>query len=128
MDFEGAMKGDFDFKGSFAYGAAYPKAPNPCLTIEGIGPLGLPLNPRDAQLVIASSSQAPFGHNDQTIINTDVRDTWEIEPAKIAFQNPLWEQFLKNEVVPSVTAALGTNASHTRCELYKLLLYQEGSQ
>lgn len=127
-DFESAMGGDFDFKGSFAYGGVYPQAPNPLLNIEGVGLVGQPPSSRDAEAIIACAAQAPFGHNDQTIVNTDVRDTWEIEPAKITFKNPLWDAFVQKTVLSAVTLALGTTLTHTRAELYKLLLYQEGSQ
>ncbi|KAF8992563.1 hypothetical protein BDZ89DRAFT_1054122, partial [Hymenopellis radicata] len=96
-EFETAMGGDFDFKGSFAYSGTFPQAPNPVLFIEGVGLIGLPLSERDAQLLINSSARAPYGHNDQTIINPEVRDTWEIEPAKIVFKNPAWAKFVQSQ-------------------------------
>ncbi|KAJ7597569.1 hypothetical protein C8J56DRAFT_323054 [Mycena floridula] len=74
-----------------------------------------------------NSSQVPYGHNDQTIVDTVVRDAWEISADKITFLNPLWATFLSGQVVPTVGQALGIPVAHTRCELYKLLLYQEGS-
>ncbi|KAK0467210.1 uncharacterized protein EV420DRAFT_672155 [Desarmillaria tabescens] len=126
-EFEAAMGGDFAFKGSYAYSGPFPQAPNPCLAIEGIGPIGLPLSPRDAQLIIDCASQAPYGHNEQTIVNTEVRDTWEIDQGSIKFENPLWDIFVKQTVVPTVSQSLGTPSANVRCDLYKLLLYQEGS-
>ncbi|PBK72531.1 hypothetical protein ARMSODRAFT_882642 [Armillaria solidipes] len=126
-EFEAAMGGDFAFKGSYAYSGLLPQAPNPCLSIEGIGPIGLPLSPRDARLIIECASQAPYGHNEQTIVNTEVRDTWEIDQGSIKFENPVWDTFLKQTVVPTVSQSLGTPSTNVRCDLYKLLLYQEGS-
>ncbi|KAK0189105.1 hypothetical protein F5146DRAFT_1057965 [Armillaria mellea] len=117
-EFEAAMGGDFAFKGSYAYSGILPQAPNPCLSIEGIGPVGLPLSPRDARLIIERASQAPYGHNEQTIVNTE---------GSIKFENPMWDTFLKQTVVPTVSQSLGTPSVNVRCDLYKLLLYQEGS-
>ncbi|KAK0202772.1 hypothetical protein DFS33DRAFT_1385141 [Desarmillaria ectypa] len=97
-EFEAAMGGDFAFKGSYTYNGPYPQAPNPCLTIEGIGPIGLPLSPRDAWFIIDCASQAPYGHNEQTIVNTEVRDTWEIDQGSIKFENPVWDTFVKQTV------------------------------
>lgn len=128
VEFEAAMGGDFDFKGSFACGDTFPQAPNPVLCIEGLGSIGLPLSDRDAQSIISCSARAPFGHNDQTVVNSEVRDTWEIEPARISFQNPAWNSFVQNQVLKKVTAELASGNAQTHCELYKLLLYQEGSQ
>lgn len=102
-EFEKAMGGDFDFKGSFAYSGTFPQAPNPVLFVEGVGLIALPLSERDAQLLINASARAPYGHNDQTIINPQVRDTWEIEPAKIVFKNPAWAKFVQSQVLSAVT-------------------------
>lgn len=104
-------------------------APNPCLNIDGVGLIGLPLSERDAKLIIECSTQAPYGHGTETLVNKDVRDTWEIEPQKITFENREWELFVQS-LVQSVCSALGVQAAQImpRCELYKLLLYQVGSQ
>ncbi|KAG5653300.1 hypothetical protein H0H81_001260 [Sphagnurus paluster] len=129
-DLEGALKGDFDFKGSYYYASTMPDAPNPCLNIDGVGLVGLPLSGRDARAIIECSARAPFGHGERTVVDTKVRDTWEIEPAKVNFENPQWAPFVAAKVAKTVCQALGVAqaAVAPRCELYKLLLYEEGSQ
>ncbi|KAF5359065.1 hypothetical protein D9758_004795 [Tetrapyrgos nigripes] len=130
LDADEAMVEDFKFKGSFASGDAYPNAPNPVLTIDGIGRIGLPLTDRDAQLIMDSenSRQAPFGHNQETVVDTKVRDTFEIDASKVHFKNPQFETWLKEQVLRKVTTELGTEAQvTTSVELYKLLLYKTGS-
>ncbi|KAF5383237.1 hypothetical protein D9615_004868 [Tricholomella constricta] len=128
-DLEDALQGDFDFKGSFYHAATVPTAPNPCLNIDGLGHVGLPLSTRDARAIIECSARAPFGHGERTVVDTKVRDTWEIEPAKVKFDNPAWADFVRTQVVRTVWEALGVapSAVAPRCELYKLLLYEEGS-
>jgi hypothetical protein len=125
-----AFGGDFDFQGNFYFSSTQPNAPNPRLSIDGIGTVGLPLSERDAKAIVSCAIQAPFGKGDQTVVDTKVRDTWEIEPAKVAFENPAWTPWLENFVFSSVWSGLGVAPSKTtpRCELYKLLLYEQGSQ
>ncbi|KAJ3933304.1 MAG: hypothetical protein NXY57DRAFT_892288 [Lentinula lateritia] len=129
-ELEEVFEGDFDFKGSYAYSSLSTDAPNLVLNITGVGPIGLPLSPRDAQLIITSATQAPFGHGTETKIDTSVRHTWEIEPARVSFGNAVWRTWMEETVVRGVATALGVPSSTTppKCELYKLLLYEQDSQ
>jgi hypothetical protein len=90
----------------------------------------LPLNSADAKRIASVASQAPFGHGDKTVVDKGVRDTWEIDASSITFANPAWNEWLHSDALPWVYRELGlTNTKNIpRCELYKLLLYQEGSQ
>ena len=122
------MSGKLNFSGSYAFAASFPQAPNPCLSIEGVGIVGLPLSLGDANNIINHASRAPYGHNATTIVNTDVRDTWEIEPQQIRFLNPMWQEWLNNTALKHVCEGLGVEPLNVQLEFYKLLLYQEGSQ
>lgn len=92
--------------------------------------MGLPLSDRDAKLLKDCARQAPFGKGEQTVVDTEVRDTWEIDPAKVSFTNPAWTSFVEKVVVSMVWEELGVAPYSTtpKCELYKLLLYETGSQ
>lgn len=105
------------------------KAPNPCLFIEGLGTIGLPLSERDAQAIISLATRAPFGRGDKTVVDPAVRHTWEIPPSKIGFSNLKWKAF-EEEMLKEVCAGLGVSptSSMPRAELYKMLLYDTGSQ
>ncbi|RXW17214.1 hypothetical protein EST38_g8644 [Candolleomyces aberdarensis] len=128
-DLNGALAGNFDFKGSFYHSLTSSNAPNPSLVIEGIGLIGLPLPERDAQLLISRAAQAPFGKGDQTLIDTTVRDTWEIDPACATLKNPKWHEYVDELASVTIWTALGAApwSTRPRCELYKILLYQAGS-
>lgn len=121
---------DFDFKGDFAFASKLEDAPNPGLQVAPLGLIGLPLSERDARSIKDIASQAPFGHGDQLVVDTNVRHTWEIEPAgTVAFANPAWGTFISS-VAKRACHELGVS-NHLRaprCELYKLLLYEQGSQ
>ncbi|KAK0184692.1 hypothetical protein F5146DRAFT_938302 [Armillaria mellea] len=113
--------------GNYACSETFQQTPPPNLVIDGIGPIGLPLSTRDARLIISNASRAPYGHNQQTIVNTNVRDTWEINASRITLRNPGWQAFVEDTILPSILRKLGMQVAAPRCELYKLLLYQEGS-
>ncbi|KAF8844491.1 hypothetical protein BDN67DRAFT_962852 [Paxillus ammoniavirescens] len=128
-DLEDVLVGDFDFQGEFAFSSVLPQAPNPGLHIDGLGLIGLPLSHRDAQFIKETSIQAPYGKGTQTVVDKNVRDTWEIDPQRIQFTNPAWKPYIDGTVVDMVRKALGAAVPTTppRCELYKLLLYETGS-
>ncbi|KAI0058526.1 hypothetical protein BV25DRAFT_1891186 [Artomyces pyxidatus] len=124
-----ALDHSFDFAGTYAVASTYESACNPCITIDGFGSVGLPLSIRDATLLRSVCNRAPFGKGERTVIDTEVRDTWELDPARIHFANPHWESWVLNTVLRSVCSGLGVNTTSTlpRCELYKMLLYEAGS-
>ncbi|KLO10713.1 hypothetical protein SCHPADRAFT_808165, partial [Schizopora paradoxa] len=108
---------------------AFSDAPNPLISISDFGALGLPLSAPEAQRLISKSKQAPFGMAERTVVDTSVRDTWEIDASKITLENPAWNLWMEKTVIPRVCEALGVSisASAPRAELYKLLLYETGS-
>ncbi|PFH47025.1 hypothetical protein AMATHDRAFT_7154 [Amanita thiersii Skay4041] len=128
-DLREVLEKNSNFKGSFAYSSLLPEAPNPFLNIEGIGLIGLPLSEREAAVIIRHSSQAPYGHGDRTLVNPEVRDTWEISSSCVKFDNPTWEGFVQKVATTILCPELGVAqvASPPRVEFYKLLLYQTGS-
>lgn len=113
--------------GTFATSGHFSSAPNPALSINGIGTIGLPLSNRDAEIIIAAGTQAPFGHGERTVVNKDIRDTWELQPNQLQFLNPAWTDWIEKEVMVKAANDLGIvdSAQTAKCELYKLLLYKE---
>lgn len=121
---------NFSFKGNFYHASILNYALNPCLCISGLGLVGLPLSERDAKAIISCSTLAPFGHGERTVIDKDVRDTWEIEPSRISFMNAEWENYVNKTLCAELCQSLGISAGNNppRMQLYKLLLYETGSQ
>ncbi|TAQ83888.1 hypothetical protein B7494_g7785 [Chlorociboria aeruginascens] len=114
--------------GSFAVFSQFPTATNPGVYLKDSGIIGLPLSDRDAQAIIAASHQAPFGKGMETIVDTSVRNTWEISPGDFELKNPLWSKVI-TEITTKVSAGLGVDSAELRvsAQLYKLLLYEEGA-
>ncbi|KAJ6539247.1 hypothetical protein B0H19DRAFT_349904 [Mycena capillaripes] len=128
-DFERVLNGPLDFEGSFYFHKTYSQFPNPTLRLSSLGHIGLPLSSREAKHVIAYCVQAPFGQGERTLVDKNVRDTWEMDASQVHFDNPAWKAFM-NQVSQEVCLKLGLGAGQAatvRCEPYKLLLYEEGS-
>lgn len=107
----------------YAAGAAEIYAPS--LAVEGIGPIALPLLPFQAEQLIALAERAPYGKGEETLVDTNVRRTWQIGADKIRIGGKYWAQNL-DEMVAYVTEKLGV-ACPVTAELYKLLVYDTGS-
>ncbi len=117
-----------EYPGSFACsGTCNPHMAMPGLIIDGLGSIGLPLSLTEAQALAARCDQAPFGRGDQTVIDTSVRNTKQLDPSAFQITNPKWSEYL-NDVVTTVREDLGVQEElEVEAQLYKLLLYEPGS-
>ena len=70
----------------FAAGDRAPAMPG--LEIEGLGTVGLPLSKAQARALTRRCRQAPYGKGTQTLVDTDVRRVWEMDPAHFELTNP----------------------------------------
>ena len=110
--------GDF-----YAAGSTELAAPN--LSVDGVGLISLPFQQNQLAQLIASASLAPFGRGEQTIIDTAVRKTWQVDAAHLHFGGRHWQASL-DAIVATVSAGLGVSDPVT-AQLYKLLIYDTGS-
>ena len=77
----------------------------PGLEVEGAGSIGCPVSAADAKRLIAKATQAPYGRGEATIVDTDVRRVWQIEPSQFALRNPEWNTHLTT-IVDSLRAKI----------------------
>ncbi|RYP23035.1 hypothetical protein DL765_001290 [Monosporascus sp. GIB2] len=98
---------------------------DPDIFVEGVGPIRLPLSEVQAKELISKSHKAPFGKGSETVVDTSVRNTWEINPEQFQIRSPQWKGFLDN-VLRKVARGLGIT-SPISAELYKMLLYEKGA-
>jgi hypothetical protein len=108
-----------------AAGPAKDLPPLPGLHIEGVGDIPLPISDVQAKLLADIAEQAPHGKGMETIVDTSVRNTLQVDPTKVTIQNPAWGPSLQ-KLVDQAAEALGVSPSLVRAELYKLLLYEPG--
>ncbi|XP_044723809.1 2OG-Fe(II) oxygenase superfamily domain-containing protein [Hirsutella rhossiliensis] len=111
--------------GSFASLGVLPKVPPAGLFVRGVGDISMPLRESQAQQLIAKARQAPFGKRGDTIVDTAVRNTWELDPDQFTFRHSGWPLFLR-DLCRDVAENLGINAA-IRAELYKMLIYEKGA-
>src|SRR5947208_639746 len=70
----------------------------PGLDVEGVGPVGIPVSPSAARQLIERASPAPYGRGEETIVDTDVRRVWQIEPKQFSIGNPEWDALVSGMV------------------------------
>lgn len=97
----------------------------PGLEVEGMGPVGLPLTPRAAKELIARCHQAPFGKGEETLVDTNVRRVWRLEPDHFSLENPEWDRVIEG-IVGQVREELGLEGQELESHLYDLLVYEKG--
>jgi predicted 2-oxoglutarate/Fe(II)-dependent dioxygenase YbiX len=110
--------GDF-----YATGTMELFAPN--LEVDGVGRISLPLLPVQAEQLVAVATRAPYGRGEETVIDTNVRRTWQIDADRIRLGGRHWMQTL-DAIVAKAAAGLGVTGP-VSAELYKLLIYDTGS-
>ena len=116
--------GDVDRPGDFfTSGRAEFLAPR--LEVEGVGPIALPLLPSQAKQLIKAATRAPYGRGTDTVVDTRVRRTWQIEASRVLLTGKHWNQTL-TAIVARAAEGLGV-AEPVTAELYKLLVYDKGS-
>jgi hypothetical protein len=99
-------------------------AVDPGLHVEGLGPVTLPLKPRMAKSLIARCQIAPYGQGTKTLVDRDVRNTYELNPEQF-WLSDAWEAAI-TDVVRSVAETFGLPPDRLEARLYKLLVYERG--
>ncbi|KAL0571217.1 hypothetical protein V5O48_010740 [Marasmius crinis-equi] len=94
--FESAFAGELHFDGEFAHAITYSDPPNPCLNLEGLGPIGLPLNAIQADMIMKASHPGTGSE----------RDIWSFPGDLIQIGNPQWDTWLTSTVIPSLHKSL----------------------
>jgi len=97
----------------------------PLIEVEGAGPIALPLLPPQAAQLIGVAERAPYGRGGETLVDTAVRNTWQIGADRVRITGKHWTAMM-DSVVERAAAGLGAGAGVV-AELYKLLVYDEGN-
>jgi predicted 2-oxoglutarate/Fe(II)-dependent dioxygenase YbiX len=97
----------------------------PRIEIKGVGTIALPLLPAQARQLIKAATRAPYGRGPDTVVDTKVRRTWQIEAERISIDGKHWSRTL-GDIVTRAAEGLGV-VEPVVAELYKLLVYDKGS-
>ncbi len=105
-------------------GPAKELSAHPGLYVENYGDVPLPLNEVVAEGLIKLSKHAPYGYKYDTLLNNEIRDTFQIEPSSIKIKNSDWNDGL-NKLTERVAKGLGCHGK-IDAKLYKMLIYKQG--
>jgi hypothetical protein len=98
----------------------------PGLVVEDVGSIDLPLQEAQAKQMIAKARQAPYGKGSETIVDTSVRNTWELDPGQFRLTDPHWPT-LVSELCQVIAKEAGLGDAEVHADLYKLLVYEKGA-
>lgn len=114
--------------GSFAASGG-PKGihvPDPGIFVRGVGPIELPIDDVQAQRLKQRARHASLGDCDETVDNTSVDNTCELEPHLFDITNPHWAKLVEKATIwAAQQLGLGPGVSS---RLHKMLLYEKGAK
>ena len=98
----------------------------PGLHVKKFGDVGLPLSATEAKRLIKSCHQAPYGKGTETVVDTKVRNVWELDAGDFSLKNPKWEGVIES-ILREIEGRLGLPEKSLVAHVYKLLVYEKGS-
>ena len=99
--------------------------PMPMVQVDGVGLLSFPLPQAQIAALIAVAERAPYGRGEQTVVDTSVRQVWQIAAAQVRISGKSWAQSL-GRILAETARGLGCEDAAIHAELYKLLVYDPG--
>lgn len=110
--------GDFFIAGTI-------EIPMPRVEVKGVGTLSFPIPRPQIEALVRQATQAPYGRGEETVVDTSVRDVWQIAPGVIKISGKSWAGNFEN-ILSKVIAGLGCQNAKVSAELYKMLVYDRG--
>ncbi len=100
-------------------------APMPRLEVDDVGMVAFPVPEAQLQRLIETAGQAPYGRGPETVIDTSVRDCWQIGAERIALSGGAWPETFAG-ILERSASGLGCPVERLEAQLYKLLIYERG--
>ncbi len=107
----------------FAVSGELPVA-DPGLVVEGLGRVPVPLKRGAVKALIAACQVAPYGQGTETLVDTRVRRTFELDPSRFRL-GAEWNSAIA-DATRTIADVLGLPADRLEARLYKLLVYEKG--
>ena len=100
-------------------------APMPRLEVDGAGMLSFPVPEAQVRALVAAAERAPYGKGPDTLVDTSVRDCWQIGAERIRLAGGAWQETFAR-ILGAVASGLGCPGDGLDAQLYKLLVYERG--
>lgn len=97
----------------------------PTIDVGGVGRIAFPILPVQAERLVAIAEPAPYGRGEETVVDGEVRRTWQVDSAQVRIGGRHWDQTLAG-LVADIALGLGVNEP-VAADFYKLLVYDTGS-
>jgi len=96
------------------------------LEVKGVGTIRFPISLTQARKLCAVARRAGFGWREKTLVDPDVRDTWEIASGKVKIDQRKWKKTLDPQL-EHIKRDLGLpDEGKLKAQLYKMLVYEPG--
>lgn len=119
-----AILSDVKQPGDFFIAGAV-EIPIPRVEVGDVGTLSFPIPHPQIKAMVQQATRAPYGRGEETIVDTSVRNVWQIAPGAVKISGKSWAKSFEN-ILAKVTAGLGCEGAKVSAELYKLLIYDRG--
>ncbi|MFV7234264.1 2OG-Fe(II) oxygenase [Flavobacterium sp. ZB4R12] len=97
----------------------------PKMSVKNLDEIAFPLNKIQIQALISIAHKAPFGKGSETILDTNVRNCWEIDASQIEFEGNNWTNLI-DKTITKIKPDLGIENKKIETHLYKMLIYEVG--
>jgi hypothetical protein len=95
------------------------------MSVKNLDEIAFPLNKIQIQALISVAHKAPFGKGSETVLDSNVRNCWEIDASQISFEGNNWTNLI-DKTIPEIKQDLGIENKEIAAHLYKMLIYEEG--
>ncbi len=97
----------------------------PRMHVGEVGRVAFPILDFQIRSLVEVAEQAPYGRGSETLVDTAVRDCWQIDAAELELGGPRWGRTL-GSILKRVAEGLGLPKGRVDLEPYKLLIYEPG--
>lgn len=99
--------------------------PMPTVDVAGVGLLSFPVPDSQVRALTEAAERAPYGKGTETVVDTLVRDCWQIDAARLRIGGHAWDDTFAT-ILGAVAEGLGFRSGDLEARLYKLLVYPVG--
>lgn len=97
----------------------------PRLEVKRVGTVAFPVQPAQVRALIEVAERAPYGKGPSTVLDTSVRNCWQIDSAAIRLGGQGWTVAFTT-IMEQVSGGLGCPSERLEARPYKLLVYEPG--
>ncbi|MEC3957611.1 2OG-Fe(II) oxygenase [Nocardia sp. CDC153] len=96
------------------------------IEVDGVGAIRFPVTPEQARGLCEVARPARYGLREQTLLDANVRDTWEIPRDRVTVDERRWHETLR-PMLDTLGAELGlASGCELSAELHSMLVYEPG--